>query len=157
MSSQQAFLDNWESVAAPLIKSFEACRLKAYHGAKDRPGLYTVGWGSTGPDVTENTIWTQEQADARFLQDLRKFGSGVDDLVVVSLNDNEKAACVSFAYNLGLGALGRSTLLKKLNACDMAGCAKEFLKWDYADGEAHVPGLVRRRKAEMGLFMKEVK
>ncbi len=142
----------WENIAASFIKSFESCSLKAYHGAKDRPGLYSCGWGSTGADVDGRTVWTQEEADARFLVDLRKFGAGVDSAVMVPLNDNEKAACVSFAYNCGLHNFESSLLLKKLNDDDRIGASAQFHRWDMSNG-MHVAGLMRRRKAEAELFL----
>ena len=145
--------EEWEKIAIPFLQEFESCELVAYHGAKDHTGLCTCGWGSTGPDVTKGTVWTQEYADKRFADDLRKFGAGVDKLVTVPLSANQKAALVSFAYNCGLHNLEESTLLRKLNAGDYAGCRREFLKWDMSNG-VHVAGLLRRRKAEQELFDK---
>lgn len=77
----------WQSIAIPFIQGFESCELTAYHGAADRPGLYTCGWGSTGPDVTADTVWTQAQADARFANDLEIVGVQVDNHVKVALTD----------------------------------------------------------------------
>jgi lysozyme len=79
----------------------------------------------------------------------------VDSLVKVSLNDNQYAAIVSFAFNLGVGNLKQSTLLKKLNAGDFAGAANEFAKWNKAGGKV-LAGLTRRRAAEAELFRRPV-
>lgn len=131
-----------------LIKEFEGCKLKAY---QDIVGVWTVGYGATGADVTEGLEITQEEADKRLLADIEQFERGVMRVVKVPLTDNQLAALVSFTYNLGIGSLWRSTLLRLLNAGDYEAAAKEFLKWDRAGG-VPVAGLTRRRKSEMDLF-----
>ena len=110
-----------------------------------------MGYGATGADVTEGLEITQEEADKRLLADIEQFERGVMRVVKVPLTDNQLAALVSFTYNLGIGSLWRSTLLRLLNAGDYEAAAKEFLKWDRAGG-VPVAGLTRRRKSEMDLF-----
>jgi lysozyme len=61
-------------------------------------------------------------------------------------------ALVSFAYNVGVGALGSSTLLRLLNAGDHAGAAAQFGRWNKAGGKA-LAGLTKRRAAEAALFV----
>ena len=141
----------WQSIAIPFIQGFESCELTAYHGAADRPGLYTCGWGSTGPDVTADTVWTQAQADTRFANDLEIVGVQVDNQVKVAMTDHQKAALVSFTYNLGEASLERSTLLSLLNARNYQGAAMQFPNWNHSNGVI-VPGLTRRRLAEQRLF-----
>lgn len=141
----------WQTIAAPLIQQFEGCELTAYHGAADRPGLYTIGWGATGPGIVAGVTWTQDQADARFAVDLEGFGAGVANMVAIPINDNEKAALVSFAYNLGLASLKNSTLLRMLNEGNISGASAQFLNWDHANGIV-VPGLQHRRTAERAIF-----
>lgn len=137
-----------------LIKSFEGCRLVGY---ADLGGVPTVGYGSTGPDVTVGMKITQQQADARLLKDLARFETGVSDLVKVSINQNEFDALVSFSFNVGLGALKQSTLLRLLNdGTDRTTVAAEFSRWDKVDGKS-VEGLTRRRKAEKELFLTKTK
>ena len=139
-----------------LIKSFESCRLIAY---KDGGGVWTIGWGHTGPEVCEGLVWTQDTADRAFLEDLAYFEVGVDALVKVPLTQGEFDALVSFAYNCGLDqdedtkaeGLGDSTLLRKLNDSDYNGAAAEFPKWNKDNGKI-VNGLTRRRMAEKALF-----
>ena len=132
-----------------IVKQFEGCKLKAY---KCPAGVWTVGWGSTGPDVTENTTWTQQQADDRLERDLGRFLNGV---VRTSPNlmahPNRLAAVTSFAYNVGIGAYQKSTMRKKIDAEDWAGAQAEFSRWTRAGGR-ELPGLVRRRQAEAQLF-----
>lgn len=131
-----------------LIKSFEGCKLQAY---KDIVGIWTIGYGHTGPEVIQGLSWTQEQADNALVKDLTKFENGVNALAP-NLNANEFSALVVFSYNVGLGALGKSTLLKKLLAGDKVGAADEFLRWNKAGGK-EVAGLTRRRIAERALFL----
>jgi hypothetical protein len=83
--------------------------------------------------------------------DLVKFEDGVDNLVKVPLKQNQFDALVSFAFNVGLGALGKSTLLKKLNAGQYDAVPAELMKWTKAGGK-ELPGLVRRRRAEAALW-----
>lgn len=132
-----------------LIKEFEGCRLESY---KDINGIWTCGWGATGPDIIQGTSWTQEEADARLLEDLRRFEDGVSALVSSQLGQNQFSALVSFSYNLGLGSLKSSTLLRCINKHHFKDAAQEFLKWDRSNGVV-VPGLERRREAERSLFL----
>jgi len=143
---------------AALIKSFEGCLKPDGHGnfvAYYCPaGVLTIGWGHTndnGRQFNTSSVWSQQDCDTAFLADMAQFCAVVDGLVKVSLNQNQFDALVSFAYNCGAGALGTSTLLKKLNAGDYAGAAAEFPKWNKGGGVV-LPGLVRRRAAEQQLF-----
>lgn len=134
-----------------LIKAFEGCRLKAY---RDPVGIPTIGYGRI-KGVKMGDVISQEQADNWLLEEIEnEYAPGVEGLVKVEITDNQFAALVSFAYNLGVGALAKSTLLRKLNAGDYAGASQEFGKWSKAGGKT-LPGLVRRRAAESTLFLKE--
>lgn len=135
-----------------LLKSFEGCKLKAYPDPATGSDPWTIGYGSTGPDVEEGILWTQEQADRRLRQDLMVFERHVETYVKVPLNDNQFSALVCFSYNVGLGNLKKSTLIKKLNANDYHGAADQFLVWNKAAGK-EMAGLTRRRKAERELFL----
>lgn len=132
-----------------LIKKWEGLRLKAY---KCPAGVWTIGYGHTG-DVKKGDVITEHQAEAILDVDLDKFERGAENLLDVQVSDNEFAALVSFAFNLGVGALGRSTLLKLVNAGDKVGAGAQFMKWTYAAGKV-VPGLVKRRAAERELFLR---
>lgn len=131
-----------------LIRHFEGCRLESYLCPA---GVWTVGVGHTGPDVNPGMRITQAQADALLDKDLERFELGVAELVKVRLDQDESDALVSFAFNLGLGNLKSSTLLRKLNSGDFSGACAEFHKWTRADGKV-LPGLVKRRAAEAALF-----
>lgn len=131
-----------------LIRSFEGLELKAY---KDSVGILTVGYGSTGSHVKPGTTITKEQAEELLKQDVSRFEKGVNDLVKVPLTQNQFDSLVSFSFNLGLANLKSSTLLKRLNALDYSGAAKEFLRWNKAGGKT-LNGLARRRQAEKDMF-----
>lgn len=132
-----------------LVKGFEGLELKAY---KDSVGVVTIGYGSTGPHVYMGQVITEAQAEALLIKDLSRFESGVTELVKAPLTQNQFDALVSFSFNLGLGNLKSSTLLKKLNAKDYIGASEEFERWNKAGGKV-LNGLTRRRLAEKELFL----
>lgn len=132
-----------------LIKHFEGCKLTAY---KDIVGVWTCGWGSTGPDIMGGTVWTPWQAEDRLKQDLKKFEDGITKAVRTKLTENQFSALVCFAYNVGLGAFGTSKMCRYLNDNDHLLASKEFERWNKAGG-VPVLGLTRRRKAEKELFL----
>ncbi|AVF43592.1 lysozyme [Acinetobacter nosocomialis] len=138
-----------------LIKSFEGLRLKAYD---DGVGVWTIGFGTikypNGIRVKGGDSCTSQQAEYYLLNDLTSFENAVNRLVKAKLTQNQFDALVSFTYNLGEANLGKSTLLKKLNAGDYQGAADQFLVWNKAGGKV-MKGLVRRREAERALFLKK--
>jgi lysozyme len=133
-----------------LIKRFEGCKLKAY---QDAVGIWTIGYGHTGPNVHDGLTITQKQADDILAQDVGRFASGVAANVRVSLTQSEFDALVSFAFNVGLGAFKTSTLLRLLNDnADRNVVASQFLRWNKA-GDKVLEGLTKRRNAEKALFL----
>jgi GH24 family phage-related lysozyme (muramidase) len=142
-----------------LVQQFEGCAKKQSDGtmaAYPDPGTggdpWTIGWGSTGPDVKQGMVWTQQQCDDRLAADLTSFSAGVTSaLGGAATTQCQFDAMVSFSYNVGLGNLKSSTLLKKHKAGDYPGAALEFPKWNKAAGKV-LPGLVRRRAAEAALY-----
>ena len=133
-----------------LIQTFEGCKLSAYLCPA---GVPTIGYGRTTGVKLGQTI-TQAQADAWLLEEYDGFERKVRALVKVPLTANQLGALVSFAYNVGTGALGSSTLLRLLNKGDYAGAALQFARWNKAGGRV-LNGLTRRRKAEADLFVKQ--
>ena len=136
-----------------LIKTFEGCLLNAY---LDSVKIATIGYGATyyqnGSKVKIGDKITQEQANELLVFHLAVFADGVDDLIDSEINENQFAALVSFAFNLGLGNLKKSTLLKKVNANpNDKSIALEFMKWNKAGGKV-LSGLTRRRKSESDLY-----
>lgn len=131
-----------------LIISFEGIRLQAY---KCPAGVWTIGVGSTQPPVKPGEEITKKEAMDRFDRDLVKFEKAVDRLVTVPLTQNQFDALVSFTFNVGEGALAKSTLLKKLNAGNYDAVPAELMKWTKGGGK-ELPGLVRRRRAECAMW-----
>lgn len=134
-----------------LIKGFEGCRLSVY---KDVGGLLTVGYGHRTP-LLQYTRITQEQADTFLADDLANVCKQVANVLKVQLNDNQYSALVSFTFNLGIGTLLNSTLLKLINKNDLEDASKEFIKWCHV-GKVEMSGLLLRRQAEQALFEKSI-
>ena len=132
-----------------LVRQFEGCYLQAY---RCPAGIPTIGVGHTR-NVKMGDRCTVQQADIWLSQDLEDAEAAVASLVKVPLKQEQFDALTSFTFNLGCGALKRSTLLKTLNAGDVVGACQEFAKWSYASGR-QVNGLLRRRTAEAALFAK---
>lgn len=140
-----------------LIKRFEGCArqrpdgsVEAYPDPASGGSPWTIGWGTTGPDVGPGTVWTQPQCDARFARDLTRYAAQVTEaLAGAPTTQAQFDAMVSFHYNTG--AIGRATLTRKHVAGDHEGAAREFARWTYAGGRM-LPGLARRRAAEAALY-----
>ncbi|WP_369052703.1 lysozyme [Burkholderia gladioli] len=190
---------DWLAVCRPLSQHFESCYLTAYPDPASPLGKalqargiwyrvlggmaipddaelralsgapWTCGWGSTGADVRQGTVWTQATADARHDENLIASAALVDRAVKVALAPHEKAALTSIVNNVGPGRAARaddegrdgivvlasgapSTLLRMLNAGDRRGAADQFLAWNRAGGAVSL-GLKRRREAERELFL----
>ncbi len=144
-----------------LIKGFEGLRLVAY---RDVAGVWTIGYGSTryhdGKAVKPGDKLANEvQADAIFRNTLGQYVDAVNSYVKVPLTQNQFDALVSFTYNEGTGALGVSTMLKKLNQKDYQGAADAMLAWnEITDPKTGIrvksDTLVKRRNAERAYFLK---
>lgn len=130
-----------------LIKQFEGLRLESYLCPA---GIPTVGWGHT-KNVKLGQKITREQAERYLADDYLEAESQVANCVKVPLKVNQLDALTSFVFNLGIGNLRSSTLLKKLNKADYDGAAQEFDKWVFSGGKK-LAGLVKRRAAERKLF-----
>lgn len=135
-----------------LIKEFEGLRLDAYFCPAN---VLTVGFGHTTaagpPTVKKGMRVTKDEAEEILRRDLVRYENGVSKLVKVHLNQSQFDAIVSFCYNVGEGALGKSTLLRRLNRGEYAAIPAEFMKWTKGGGK-ELPGLVRRRRAEAKLW-----
>lgn len=131
-----------------LIKEFESVQLKAY---KCPAGVWTIGVGHTGPDVTPGMVITEGQADEILNGDLRKFERAVNNAVKVPLTQTQFDALVSFTFNVGEGNLKSSTLLKLLNEGKYQEVPAQLMRWNKAGGK-ELAGLTRRRKAEGDLW-----
>lgn len=136
-----------------LVREFEGLRLEAY---QDQGGVWTIGYGHTGPEVVPGLTCTREQAEAWLLEDLREAEADVLRVLKRPATDNQFAAMVSLAYNIGGGAFARSTVLKRFNKGDIHGAAEAFGMWrkvTVGGKKVDSAGLIRRRAAEAALFL----
>jgi lysozyme len=136
-------------LACEMIRRWEGFSSTAY---RDVGGVETIGYGFTDGELVARGQMTRDEAEFLLREKVADYMRRVQALVHVSLSDRQVAALTSFAYNVGLGAFARSTLLKKLNAGDVRGAADEFLRWTRV-GNRTVRGLVARRRAERDLFL----
>lgn len=134
------------------LKAFEGCRLQPYVCSG---GKLTIGYGSTGPHVKPGMKITQKEADALLLKDLDRF----EKAVTTALENSELIvpqykfdAMVSLAFNIGITAFNRSSVLKLWLQGKNEAAANAFLKWNKANGKVNA-GLVRRREAERRMFL----
>ena len=101
----------------------------------------------------DNRVWSKEELVDLFKVDINSFERGVLRLSPNLVSHQSKFdAVVSFAYNAGLGNYQRSTIRMKINREDWNGAAEAFMSWVRAGGK-EVSGLVKRRKAEVALFL----
>lgn len=130
-------------------------RVKAYPDPATGGAPWTIGFGSTGPDIKKGTIWTRKQAEERFEAHVREFGAKVTKLLAGAPTTQPRLdALVSLCYNIGPANLASSTLLRKHKAGDYAGAAAEFGKWVYANRK-RMRGLEKRRAAEAALYRRK--
>lgn len=131
------------------IMDHEKLRLTAY---QDIGGVWTIGFGHTGPEVKEGLTITLDAAKALLLSDAETAEKCVNNCVSGNITQGQFDALCSFVFNLGCSALRNSTLLRKLNSGDDIGASEEFEKWDHVNGVI-VAGLTKRRLEEKELFL----
>ena len=134
------------ALAVPLVMLYEGTVLQSY---RDPIGIITACVGHTGPELRMGQRYTRQQCEDMLYGDLLKHAQALD-CIKHPLTDGQKAAFVSFAFNVGNKAFCDSTLARKANAGDMAGACAELSRWTRAGGR-ELPGLVKRRAAEREL------
>jgi len=137
-----------------IVKSFEGISTKPYLCPAS---VWTVGYGATvgsdgRPIDPDMEPISETEAEALFLRDLESSEGWVSRLIKTALTENQFSALTSFTFNVGAGALQRSTLRMKLNRGEYQGAADEFPKWRIAGGRI-LAGLIRRRAVERALFL----
>ncbi len=134
-----------------LIKQFEGFSSQIY---LDVAGLPTIGYGhllrAGEAELFKNGI-TELVAQALLIKDVLHAEQAVLRLITVPLTNGQFDALVSFTFNLGAGALQRSTLRRKINRGDHADAPAEFMRWVWASGKK-LKGLVKRRCAEANIY-----
>lgn len=158
---------------ANLMHRFEGCRNKPYLCPAH---IWTIGYGhvlyqsqiglpmvrvNDAPMIRkemplkaeDNRVWSKEEIDKLFADDISSFERGVLRLVPgVVGRQGSFDALVSISFNFGLGNLQRSTIRMKANRGDWDGAAEAFRAWTKGGGKV-LPGLVKRREAEIALFL----
>ena len=130
------------------LKEFEGLRRDAY---RDVAGVLTIGYGHTGKDVRLGDRISTYGAEQLLNSDVGEHEAAVRRLHVAR-TQGQFDALVSFAFNLGIGRLNRSTLLKTIRSGgSKAQITREFKRWVYAGGKP-LPGLVKRREWEAKRF-----
>jgi len=151
--------------AIKVIKHHEGVRQKPY---RCPALLWTIGVGHvlypTQGNLTidkrnevqlkeeDNRIFSMEEVDGILESDLLRFERGVERFIPIPLTQGQFDALCSFAFNVGLGTLQRSTLRQKALRGDMEGAAEELLKYCMAGGKV-LKGLQKRRIDEKQLFL----
>ena len=135
--------------------------IKAFEGFSSKPYLcpaqyWTIGYGNIrgrdGKRIKGDTpAISTDEAETLLAHELVRFERTVDRLIKVDLNQGQYDALVSFAYNLGGGALASSSLRRILNRGNYPGAERQFKRWVFAGGRK-LRGLVKRRAAEAELF-----
>ena len=170
-AQKQAFTELWRAEGSPaaqqpdpiylapaqkIIRAFEGCKLSAY---KCPAGIWTIGWGATivnGAAVREGDTISQALADELLRAEILRIAEQLHQIIPAAAKwgGNQQAALISWAYNVGLGAVKDSTLRRRINAGESAQVVipQELPKWDKANGAA-LAGLTRRRAAEVALFV----
>jgi lysozyme len=134
-----------------ILKRYETLKLVSY---KCPAGIWTIGWGHTGPEVGPNQSITADHANMLLRKDVEKFEREVSSLLKRKVTENQFSALVVFVFNIGSDQFKDSTLLLKMNShAPLDHCAEEFLRWNKCKGQT-LRGLTNRRKEEKNLFLK---
>lgn len=142
-----------------LIKKFEGLKLKSY---QDQKGIWTIGYGSIynldeKRPVKQNDIISEETALRWLKKEIENKQSEINKLIKVPVNQNQLDSITSFAYNIGVNALKKSTLLNLLNSgADKNLVANQFLRWNKINVNGKLiesKGLTNRRTLEKNLFL----
>ena len=137
------------AVAMHFIARHEGLSLKAYLCPA---GVWTIGYGHI-QGVREGDECTTEDAASWLVEDIEATQKALAKYVNMPVTEGQFIALTSLAFNVGVGNVLKSKLLRKLNAGDIQGAAQEFLDFDLANGK-RLPGLTARRKDESELFLK---
>ena len=135
-------------VAEASLKSLEGFRMIAY---KDATGTMTIGYGSTNKAVVKKRIITKAAATAQLRADIAACEKTISSAVKVELTVHERAALISFVYNVGGANFRSSTLLKELNSGNYEAVPREMRRWIYSKGKK-LRGLINRREKEILLW-----
>jgi len=142
---------SWVAAAIVVVGAFEGYSATAY---PDIIGVPTICYGETkGVHLGDKA--TRAQCDEKLSSRLVEFNEGVSSCINVDLPDSRRVAFVSLAYNIGTAAFCKSTVVRKINAGDVAGSCDAILMWNKAGGSVR-NGLTQRRKKEREMCLQGV-
>ena len=146
---RRVFIEPFEGYARQLPDG----RCQAYPDPATKGPPWTIGFGTTGPDVKPGVTWSRAYAEQRCDAHLIEFALGLIEQshALVDATPQRFAAILSFAYNCGLRNYSISTLKRRVDQGNWTEASREILKWNKAAGRV-LPGLTRRRKAESELL-----
>ena len=139
-------------ILTKLVQDSESCELEAYQCPA---GVWTIGWGATGPGIVKGVVWTQAQTDSRLTKDCEKalIQALASSPTLKDQSIYKQAAIADFCYNLGVGKYQGSTLRKRVDEADWTGAKSELKRWVNGGGRV-LNGLVKRRNKECDLVDK---
>lgn len=132
------------AIAAVLVPGLEG---NSYTPYRDVGGVWTVCNGITGPDVIQGKTYTQKECDALLQKHLQPYARSVERSVKVPSNAYQKAALISFSYNVGINAFEHSSVLRNLNAGRYQQACDGLRSWVYVD-RVRIQGIANRRDVE---------
>jgi lysozyme len=139
----------YDTSGLQLTENSESCSLTAYWDVTG--GVWTIGWGHTGPDVYQGQVIDQPTADALLMSDIAGAVATVNRLVSVQLTQGQFDALVDFVYNVGSGNFESSTLLADVNAGNFGDVGYQLSRWNHSGGQV-LAGLTNRRANEATEF-----
>ena len=140
------------ALAVATIGGYEGLRTDAY---PDVVGVWTVCYGETR-GVQPGDQHTKAECDAQLAGAIAEFEQGLDRCLTADVPLGTKVALISWAYNVGIGAACRSTLVRKANGGDLVGACNELPRWNRAGGRV-LRGLTNRRISERELCLRGLK
>ncbi len=141
------------AIAGTMITDLEGVRYTPYY---DVAGVLTVCYGHTGADIIKSKTYTADECRAMLDKDLVPFARSVERSVKVPASEYQKAALISFSYNVGVTAFEHSSLLRQLNAGNYSQACEGLKAWVYAGKGKEKkawPGLMNRREVEREVCM----
>lgn len=135
------------AIATAMLSGHDGLEGRAYLAYRDVVGVLTVCDGHTGADIIPGKRYTDAECDALTRRDLQQIAHELTPHIHVPASETQLAALYSFAYNVGVPTVIRSTLLAKLNAQHYNDACDELHRWVFAGGKRW-KGLMNRRDVE---------
>lgn len=132
------------AIATVMIPSLEGVKYTPY---RDIGGVWTVCNGITGTDVIIDKIYTEKECKALLQKHLIPYARAVEKSVKVPASEYQKAALISFSFNVGINSFEHSSLLRYLNSGESKKACDALRQWVYVD-KKKIPGLMNRREVE---------